>query len=257
VPEFQFTIAEPTTKDELLADLRRLHEASSVFWEACRTEEFFTPVGNGWSRAGNITLLPARSCGLAKMCHCSTASVEQCSFRMQPEMHCNSSNGGPCARFRNGERERGLRQYEDIRIGWSACRCHVADLASATSRALAECWVSQVGPVKSRRREGFAPHQRCRRGAWGGWRRTSGFAARLVSDFDALAKHGSHATLRWKPLGRQRRLDVERQSAFGSANVFGSTLSRTWKSITSDSITFLPLRLVSILVARLMPLKSL
>jgi hypothetical protein len=31
MPEFQFTLAEPTTKDELLAELRRLHEACSVF----------------------------------------------------------------------------------------------------------------------------------------------------------------------------------------------------------------------------------
>src|SRR5580658_8978058 len=54
MPEFQFTIAEPTTKAELLAELRRLHEASSVFWETFRTEEFFTPVGNGWSPAGNV-----------------------------------------------------------------------------------------------------------------------------------------------------------------------------------------------------------
>jgi DinB superfamily len=54
MPEFQFTIAEPTTKAELLAELRRLHEASTVFWEAFRTEEFFTPVGNGWSPAGNV-----------------------------------------------------------------------------------------------------------------------------------------------------------------------------------------------------------
>jgi hypothetical protein len=54
MPEFQFTIAAPTTKDELLAELRRLHEASSAFWEAFRTEEFFTPVGSGWSPAGNV-----------------------------------------------------------------------------------------------------------------------------------------------------------------------------------------------------------
>jgi hypothetical protein len=66
VPEFQFTIAEPTTMDELLAELRRLHKASSVFWEAFRTEEFVTPAGNGWSPAGNIPLLPAWTCGLAQ-----------------------------------------------------------------------------------------------------------------------------------------------------------------------------------------------
>jgi DinB family protein len=54
MPEFQFTLGEPTTKDGLLAELRRLHEASSVFWEAFSTEEFFAAVGGGWSPAGNV-----------------------------------------------------------------------------------------------------------------------------------------------------------------------------------------------------------
>jgi hypothetical protein len=54
MPEFQFTLGEPTTKDGLLAELRRLHEASSLFWEAFSTEEFFAPVGGGWSPAGNV-----------------------------------------------------------------------------------------------------------------------------------------------------------------------------------------------------------
>jgi hypothetical protein len=54
MPDFQFTLGEPTTKEGLLSELRRLHEASSIFWEAFSTEEFFTPVGGGWSPAGNV-----------------------------------------------------------------------------------------------------------------------------------------------------------------------------------------------------------
>jgi DinB superfamily len=54
MPEFQFTLGEPTTRDALLAELRRLHEASSIFWEAFSSDEFFTPVGGGWSPAGNV-----------------------------------------------------------------------------------------------------------------------------------------------------------------------------------------------------------
>jgi len=54
MPEFQFDLAEPTTKDGILSELRRLHEVSSVFWESFTTEEFFAPVGGGWSAAGNV-----------------------------------------------------------------------------------------------------------------------------------------------------------------------------------------------------------
>ncbi|HEV7999166.1 MAG TPA: DinB family protein [Planctomycetaceae bacterium] len=54
MPEFQFDLGEPTTKDGILSELRRLHEVSSVFWESFTTEEFFAPVGSGWSPAGNV-----------------------------------------------------------------------------------------------------------------------------------------------------------------------------------------------------------
>jgi DinB superfamily len=54
MPEFEFTLDEPTSKDGILAELRRLHEASSIFWESFNTEAFFAPVGGGWSPAGNV-----------------------------------------------------------------------------------------------------------------------------------------------------------------------------------------------------------
>jgi hypothetical protein len=52
--EFHFTPRDPWTKDGLLSDLRELHEVSSTFWEGFSTTEFFTPVGSGWSPAGNV-----------------------------------------------------------------------------------------------------------------------------------------------------------------------------------------------------------
>jgi len=54
MPEFEFTLGEPTSRDAILSELLRLHEASSVFWESFSTDEFFAPVGGGWSPAGNV-----------------------------------------------------------------------------------------------------------------------------------------------------------------------------------------------------------
>jgi hypothetical protein len=54
VPEFRFTPREPGSRDALLSQLRELHEASSTFWEAFTTTEFFTPQAGGWSPAGNV-----------------------------------------------------------------------------------------------------------------------------------------------------------------------------------------------------------
>ena len=54
MPEFHFTPHEPWAKDSLLTDLRELYEVSSTFWEGFSTSEFFTPVGSGWSPAGNV-----------------------------------------------------------------------------------------------------------------------------------------------------------------------------------------------------------
>jgi hypothetical protein len=52
--EFQFTPHEPWTRDALVTDLRELYESSTTFWESFSNSEFFTPVGNGWSPAGNV-----------------------------------------------------------------------------------------------------------------------------------------------------------------------------------------------------------
>ncbi len=54
MPSFDFTPAEPKTKEELLAQLRELHKVSSAFWDSFSTEAFFAPVGSGWSPAGNV-----------------------------------------------------------------------------------------------------------------------------------------------------------------------------------------------------------
>src|ERR1700733_12400290 len=54
MPEFHFTPHEPWAKEALLTGLRELYEVSSTFWEGFSTSEFFTPVGSGWSPAGNV-----------------------------------------------------------------------------------------------------------------------------------------------------------------------------------------------------------
>src|SRR5271170_8315265 len=71
--EFHFTPHQPWDREALLTDLRELHEASSTFWEGFSTDEFFTPVGNGWSPAGNVRHLNksirplARALGLSRL----------------------------------------------------------------------------------------------------------------------------------------------------------------------------------------------
>jgi len=54
MPDFQFIPSEPASRDAIVSELRDLHDASSLFWESFSTEEFFTPVGGGWSPAGNV-----------------------------------------------------------------------------------------------------------------------------------------------------------------------------------------------------------
>jgi DinB superfamily len=54
VPSFDFSLREPRTRDEILSQLRELHDVSSEFWNSFATEAFFAPVGHGWSPAGNI-----------------------------------------------------------------------------------------------------------------------------------------------------------------------------------------------------------
>jgi hypothetical protein len=51
---FDFTVQEPASKGEILAQLRELHQASIAFWDAFSTDDFFAPVGTGWSPAGNV-----------------------------------------------------------------------------------------------------------------------------------------------------------------------------------------------------------
>jgi hypothetical protein len=51
---FNFAIREPSSKEDILAQLRALHQASTAFWNEFSTAEFFAPVGTGWSPAGNV-----------------------------------------------------------------------------------------------------------------------------------------------------------------------------------------------------------
>jgi hypothetical protein len=51
---FPFTPREPTTRDEIIAQLREIHAASTSFWNSFSTDAFFAPVGKGWSPAGNV-----------------------------------------------------------------------------------------------------------------------------------------------------------------------------------------------------------
>ncbi len=54
MPSFNCTPGEPRTRDEILAQLHELHRAGTTFWELFSAEAFFTPVGGGWSPAGNV-----------------------------------------------------------------------------------------------------------------------------------------------------------------------------------------------------------
>ena len=47
-------VNDPFTKEELLDELRSLHEQSTAFWEAFPTAEFFVPLGEAWSPADNV-----------------------------------------------------------------------------------------------------------------------------------------------------------------------------------------------------------
>jgi hypothetical protein len=51
---FPFNPREPTTRDEIILQLREIHAASSSFWNSFSTDAFFAPIGNGWSPAGNV-----------------------------------------------------------------------------------------------------------------------------------------------------------------------------------------------------------
>ena len=47
-------VQEPSTKAELIRELRSLHEQSTSFWSDFSTAEFFTPLGDAWSPADNV-----------------------------------------------------------------------------------------------------------------------------------------------------------------------------------------------------------
>ena len=44
----------PTTRDEILAALRKLHDESTWFWKGFSTDAFFRPLGEAWSPADNV-----------------------------------------------------------------------------------------------------------------------------------------------------------------------------------------------------------
>ncbi len=48
------TIAEPRTRDEILAELAKLHHASAGYWSSFSTPEFLAPIGSGWSPADTV-----------------------------------------------------------------------------------------------------------------------------------------------------------------------------------------------------------
>jgi hypothetical protein len=54
-------VREPHTRDELLAELRSLHERSTLFWQRFDTPDFFAPLGEAWSPADNVRHL-IKSC---------------------------------------------------------------------------------------------------------------------------------------------------------------------------------------------------
>lgn len=48
------TLEEPRTRDEILAQLARLHHASAGYWASFSTAELFAPIGTAWSPADNV-----------------------------------------------------------------------------------------------------------------------------------------------------------------------------------------------------------
>ncbi|HVF61097.1 MAG TPA: DinB family protein [Thermoanaerobaculia bacterium] len=64
---------DPFTKEELLDELRSLHEQSTAFWESFPTAEFFVSLGEAWSPADNVRHLlksnrpVARALGTARV----------------------------------------------------------------------------------------------------------------------------------------------------------------------------------------------
>ncbi len=47
-------VEEPRTRDEILAQLARLHQASAGYWASFSTVELLAPIGIAWSPADNV-----------------------------------------------------------------------------------------------------------------------------------------------------------------------------------------------------------
>jgi hypothetical protein len=47
-------VEEPSSKRELLRELRALHESSTEFWDSFPASDFFAPLGDAWSPADNV-----------------------------------------------------------------------------------------------------------------------------------------------------------------------------------------------------------
>lgn len=48
------TVDEPRTRDEILAELGKLHRASREYWGSFPTPELLAPIGEAWSPADNV-----------------------------------------------------------------------------------------------------------------------------------------------------------------------------------------------------------
>lgn len=48
------TVAEPRTRDEVLAELGKLHRASREYWASFPTADFLAPIGASWSPADTV-----------------------------------------------------------------------------------------------------------------------------------------------------------------------------------------------------------
>ena len=56
----------PSTRDEIAAELERVHAATRSFWDAFHSDEFFAPIDDAWSPADNVRHLVRSVRPLAK-----------------------------------------------------------------------------------------------------------------------------------------------------------------------------------------------
>jgi hypothetical protein len=50
----RITVHEPYGRDEIVRELRAVHNQSREFWDSFSTAEFFSPFGDAWSPADNV-----------------------------------------------------------------------------------------------------------------------------------------------------------------------------------------------------------